>query len=500
MSVENQVVQVVIEEASNGSSSSDSSEVGGTVSPHETLGSVIGTTRKVDLKNSATQQLITASNRSTASSEEIMLPLQNPNRHAHGVEDMITLDYLHEGAILYNLRQRFFHHYPYTFTGKTCIAINPYQWLNLYSTSIMSNYHSGRVPGQSPHIYAISMDAYLNMRQHGRNQSLLVSGESGAGKTESSKILMGHIAKLSVQDTSDAGSSNDGVIQRIIESNPLLESFGNAKTIRNDNSSRFGKFTELQFNAHGGLIGARSRTYLLEKSRVIQQNPGERNFHIFYQLLAAAKDGFPHLKLDKTEFRYVIADEADIHDLMLKQFQRTVDALNVVGISSVDQEDMMNILGAILHLGQVQFCAPGGDVDKSQLVDTAEFQISTDLLGVRMEDLELALCSRNVVVGREVYLSPMTVEKANESRDALSKALYSKLFNWLVDKINNVIGVPETKVTNFIGILDIFGFEHFEENSVRLSLLMIMKTRCDTYYDLHHHGPLTFIFSLDTRP
>ncbi|GLE06109.1 hypothetical protein PINS_up015320 [Pythium insidiosum] len=185
-----------------------------------------------------------------------------------------------------------------TYTGKICIAVNPYQWLNLYDKEIMAQFRDGKRDGKAPHVYAVSMEAFHNMRHKLENQSILVSGESGAGKTETTKIVMSHLAAL-------AENSNSKVIQQIIQANPLLESFGNAKTVRNDNSSRFGKFTELQFSSDGRLIGAFSRTYLLEKSRVTTQADGERNFHIFYQLLKQ-REQYPELELTAFDaFTYV---------------------------------------------------------------------------------------------------------------------------------------------------------------------------------------------------
>eukprot|EP00644_Phytophthora_capsici_P007993 jgi/Phyca11/530171/estExt2_fgenesh1_pm.C_PHYCAscaffold_580005 len=195
---------------------------------------------------------------------------------------MTALNYLHEAAILYNVKTRFLQKLPYTYTGDICIAVNPYQWLpELYSERAQSEYLTKAKEELPPHVYATSMASYNDMKRHEVNQSILVSGESGAGKTETTKILMNHLASI-------AGGLNDYTIKKIIEVNPLLESFGNAKTVRNDNSSRFGKFTQLQFDNAGILVGARCRTYLLEKTRVISHEDAERNYHIFYQLLAAS--------------------------------------------------------------------------------------------------------------------------------------------------------------------------------------------------------------------
>lgn len=336
--------------------------------------------------------------------------------------------------------------------------MNPYQWLNLYDKSIMDRFRDGKREQKPPHVYAVSMEAFFNMRNKKEDQSILVSGESGAGKTETTKIVMSHLAAL-------AANADSKVIQQIIKANPLLESFGNAKTVRNDNSSRFGKFTELQFTQDAQLIGARSRTYLLEKSRVTTQATGERNFHIFYQLLSK-RDQYPELELAANQsFKYVSEKDNEVPLDEEGDLDRTREALSLIGIETKLQQEILQILAAVLHLGETKFCAANGDVDASQLVDVKPFAIACKLLGVDVSALERAVCNRNVFVGREVFLKPMTSDQATDCRDALAKSLYSKLFLWLVDQINETIGVKTKDAVSFIGILDIFGFEHFQHNS-----------------------------------
>ncbi|KAF1778308.1 P-loop containing nucleoside triphosphate hydrolase [Phytophthora cactorum] len=398
-----------------------------------------GSQRAVDLTDASVLESLNAKNTSVESGDnKPSLPLQNTSESANGFEDMILIDHLHEASILYNLRRRFFRRLPYTYTGRICIAVNPYQWLDLYSKQTMEKFSDGKRENKPPHVYAVSMEAFFNMRQKQENQSILVSGESGAGKTETTKIVMSHLAAL-------ATNSNSKVIQQIIQANPLLE------------SSSFGKFTELQFTIEGQLIGARSRTYLLEKSRVTTQADGERNFHIFYQLLAQRKQ-FPDLELDMVNsFKYVSEraeapggdEEGDL--------SRTREALELVGIEQPLQQEIIQIW--------TEFTTRNGDVDASQLVDLKHFSVACRLLGVEVDALERAVCNRNVFVGREVILKPMTHDQAADCRDALAKSLYSKLFLWLVEQINQTIGVKTKGAGSFIGILDIFGFEHFETNS-----------------------------------
>uniref|UniRef100_K3WNC1 Myosin motor domain-containing protein n=1 Tax=Globisporangium ultimum (strain ATCC 200006 / CBS 805.95 / DAOM BR144) TaxID=431595 RepID=K3WNC1_GLOUD len=427
------------------------------------LKSLQGSEREIRLDDPLVLKTLQGLNTANGGTDEatLSLPLQNASDSSStslGFEDMITIDHLHEASILHNLRRRFFRKLPYTYTGKICIAVNPYQWLNLYDKSIMERFSDGKREDKPPHVYAVSMEAFFNMRTKKEDQSILVSGESGAGKTETTKIVMSHLAAL-------ASNSNSKVIQQIIKANPLLESFGNAKTVRNDNSSRFGKFTELQFTQDAMLIGARSRTYLLEKSRVTTQADGERNFHIFYQLLSK-RNQFPDLELSGQQtFKYVSDKDNSVPLDEEGDLDRTREALELVGIDKNQQQEILQILAAILHLGETSFCAANGDVDASQLVDKKPFAIACKLLGVEVSALERAVCNRNVFVGREVILKPMTSDQATDCRDALAKSLYSKLFLWLVDQINETIGVKTKDAVSFIGILDIFGFEHFETNS-----------------------------------
>jgi myosin-5 len=231
--------------------------------------------RTVDFTDKKTVALMSSKSNVTDT-----LPLRNDD-HVH-VDDMISLNHLHEAAILYNIKARFMAALPYTYTGNICIAMNPYQWKNaLYTDDQQRRYLNHPRNDLPPHVYATSVAAYRGMQIDGRNQSILVNGESGAGKTETTKILMNHLATI-------AGGLHDTTIEKIIHVSPLLEYFGNAKTLRNDNSSRFGKLTQLQFNANGKLVGATCQTYLLEKTRVVQHEPRERNYHIFYQVQSYA--------------------------------------------------------------------------------------------------------------------------------------------------------------------------------------------------------------------
>ncbi|KAH7476393.1 hypothetical protein PRIC1_000399 [Phytophthora ramorum] len=389
------------------------------------------------------------------------LPYQNENVGPEGIEDMITLNYLHEAAILYNVKKRFLCELPYTYTGDICIAVNPYKWLpDLYAEEQHLRYLNQPKEELPPHVYATSVAAYDNMRRSEINQSILVSGESGAGKTETTKILMNHLATI-------AGGMNNSTIKRIIEVNPLLESFGNAKTVRNDNSSRFGKFTQLQFDQNGTLVGAKCRTYLLEKTRVIQHEAPERNYHIFYQLLDSS-DIAPELLLDSAKHYVYTGDNTaqKIEGLSdEKHFKKTREALELVGLSYDDQRPLFEVLAGVLHLGEAQLQSDPSDDEKSLIIEgDSGANAATQMLGVTWEALQTALCSRTMRAVNDVYSVPLRKELAMDCRDALSKAIYSNVFDWLVTTINQSLA-DDANMANHVGVLDIFGFEHFKHNS-----------------------------------
>ncbi|KUF93717.1 hypothetical protein AM588_10004510 [Phytophthora nicotianae] len=389
------------------------------------------------------------------------LPYQNENLGPNGIEDMTALNYLHEAAILYNVKKRFLQKLPYTYTGDICIAVNPYQWLpELYSEQVQSQYLTKARDELPPHVYATSMASYNDMKRHEMNQSILVSGESGAGKTETTKILMNHLASI-------AGGLNDYTIKKIIEVNPLLESFGNAKTVRNDNSSRFGKFTQLQFDNAGILVGARCRTYLLEKTRVISHEESERNYHIFYQLLAASDSKEKWFLDDANEcYAYTGANKTIKIEGMSddKHFERTKTALGLIGVTEEQQGVLFEVLAGVLHLGQLEIQSKNNNEESEIAPNNQGAKNATKLLGISEADLEKALCSRQIAVAGDKVTTFLKKDQAEECIGALSKAIYSNVFDWLVEMINTSLE-NDKKMRHHVGILDIFGFEHFKHNS-----------------------------------
>lgn len=316
----------------------------------------------------------------------------------------------------------------------------------------------------APHPFALSSKCYLDMTRNQVEQSILVSGESGAGKTETVKVMMNHLASIS-----GGGKHGDTTIEKVLKSNPLLESFGNAKTKRNDNSSRFGKFAQLQFDPSGHLIGARCETYLLEKSRVVGTSLGERNYHIFYQLLSLGQDQLAEYKLSGQIQDYEFVKNGSFTNIDgisdRDQFQRTTEAMTTIGMSQQEQESIFQVVASILHLGEIKFSS--AEVDEKQVSridDKKPFEAFSSLLQIGAQEMENILCYRSIVAGTECYDLPLNVTQALELRDAFAKGIYSYMFDWLVRRINLAI-CSDAKVQSHIGLLDIFGFESFEHNS-----------------------------------
>lgn len=395
------------------------------------------------------------------------LPFQNSNMPEIGFPDMTTLDHLHEPALLHNLRTRFSRSScPYTYTADIVIAVNPYRWFpHLYTEEKRKEYLVFEKSKLEPHAYAASSAAYAGLQETKADQSILVSGESGAGKTETVKILMAHLAFI-------ASSDDTTHIKRIVESNPLLESFGNAQTVRNDNSSRFGKFIELEIGSGCKLIGSKCRTYLLEKSRVVTQDAGERNYHIFYQMLAAdaaERQAFCLAGEDHTreKMEYVRKGQSPTSVIEGKtdgeRFQDTVVVLGLVGVQGDLLASMLRALAAVLLLGQIQF---DGSAEVASF-DPEAVQAATkaaEALDVGTEKLRHALTNRTIKTKDESFTKPLPGSAAAATRDALSKEIYSRIFDWLVQRICAATAAPAGNAKNFVGLLDIFGFESFAIN------------------------------------
>ncbi|EEB10549.1 myosin-5A, putative [Pediculus humanus corporis] len=380
-------------------------------------------------------------------SENSLPPLRNPEILI-GENDLTALSYLHEPAVLHNLKYRFCSLYTiYTYCGIVLVAINPYDELQIYDNDTILTYRGKSQGDLDPHIFAVAEEAYAKLEREGKNQSIIVSGESGAGKTVSAKYAMRYFATV-------GGSSEETQVEKkVLSSSPIMEAIGNAKTTRNDNSSRFGKFIEIRFNKNFHIVGASMRTYLLEKSRVVFQAPSERNYHIFYQL-CSARDKLPYLHLDhEDKFLYLNQGKSStiegVNDYNL--FEETLQALNILGFNRSDQENMFKILAAILHLGNV---------------DDPHLKIFCNLLELNSDQMRQWLCQRKITSMREVFNKPMSIHESTSAKEALSKHMYAQLFDWIVTVINNALENSRDKTDHkIIGVLDIYGFETFEINS-----------------------------------
>ncbi|KAL8184814.1 UNVERIFIED_CONTAM: Unconventional myosin-Ie, partial [Gekko kuhli] len=387
---------------------------------------------------------------------------QAQNVRQSGVDDMVLLSKISEEAIVENLKKRFMDDYIFTYIGPVLISVNPFKQLPYFTDREIDMYQGAAQYENPPHIYALADNMYRNMLIDGENQCVIISGESGAGKTVAAKYIMGYISKVS-----GGGPKVQHVKDIILKSNPLLEAFGNAKTVRNNNSSRFGKYFEIQFSRGGEPDGGKISNFLLEKSRVVSQNPGERSFHIYYQLLeGASPEQRENLGVTTPDYYYYLNQSAsykvdDMNDP--QEFQETLTAMDVVGLSGEEQALVLQIVAGILHLGNITFRESGNYA----VVESEDFlAFPSYLLAVDQQRLREKLTSRKMDSkwgGRqEVIDVTLNVEQANFTRDALSKALYARLFDYLVDAVNKAMQKDHQEYS--IGVLDIYGFEIFQKN------------------------------------
>uniref|UniRef100_A0AAX7VS13 Myosin Ic, paralog b n=1 Tax=Astatotilapia calliptera TaxID=8154 RepID=A0AAX7VS13_ASTCA len=402
-----------------------------------------------------------------------------------GVQDFVLLEnYTSEAAFIENLRKRFKENLIYTYIGSVLVSVNPYKDLEIYTKNHMERYRGVNFYEVSPHIYAVADNSYRSMRTEGKDQCILISGESGAGKTEASKKILQYYAV-----TCPASEQVQTVKDRLLQSNPVLEAFGNAKTLRNDNSSRFGKYMDIQFDFKGAPVGGHIINYLLEKSRVVHQNHGERNFHIFYQLIEGGEeDLLRHLGLERNpqQYQYLIKGNcpkvSSINDR--SDWKVVRKALTVIGFSENEVEELLNIIASVLHLGNVQY---GGE--DSNACITSDIQIKylprvTLVLSV-FACLHLSLTFLSLCVFHHQLMSPLNLEQASSARDALAKAVYGRTFTWLVNKINASINMSPCFVLS-VSFVACVSFEQFcinycNEKLQQLFIELTLKSEQDEY-------------------
>ncbi|XP_017945451.1 unconventional myosin-Ih [Xenopus tropicalis] len=381
-----------------------------------------------------------------------------------GVQDFVLLDsHTSEAAFMDNLRKRFQENLIYTYIGTMLVSVNPYQELQLYTQRQMELYQGVNFIELPPHIYAVADNAYRVMCTERNNHFILISGESGSGKTETSKKILQYLAM-----TCPVTEKLQTIRDRLLLSNPVLEAFGNAKTIRNDNSSRFGKYMDVQFDYKGAPAGGHILSYLIEKSRVVHQNPGERNFHIFYQLLEGGEDHLIRwlgLERNPQMYSYLIQGEcAKVSSICDKTNWKLVRrAFTIIEFTEADIEHLFGIVASVLHLGNIKY---EEDTHGHAIIrNGSQMQWISKLLGVPVSILQEALTNKKIEARSEEVLSPLNLELAYYARDALAKAIYGRSFNWLVNKINSSLANKDPPKKTVIGLLDIYGFEVFETNS-----------------------------------
>ncbi|KAJ0176857.1 hypothetical protein K1T71_008036 [Dendrolimus kikuchii] len=375
-----------------------------------------------------------------------------------GVSDFVLLDNLTTDNFIENLHLRFQHNKIYTYIGEVLVSVNPYKTLDIYGTQHMAQYRGREMFEVTPHVYAVADACQRVLRQQGRDTCVLISGESGSGKTEASKFIMKYIAANTTQVHREY---IDRVKNVLIQSNSILETFGNAKTNRNDNSSRFGKYMDIHFDYKGDPVGGHISNYLLEKSRVVSLQPGERNFHAFYQLLSTSNSQTKKFGLSSSSVYKILGSERSTAQDS-KLYSVTNSAFNALGFSSQVVEDIWNIVAGVVLLGELTFT----ETPDGQLNIGGPLRQCVTALGVAEAALRSAMAGRVLSAGGELVSKEHSLIDANYTRLALAKAAYDRLFSWIVQQINKAIEVPHgTYKSTLIGVLDIYGFEIFETNS-----------------------------------
>uniref|UniRef100_A0AAR2ITW4 non-specific serine/threonine protein kinase n=1 Tax=Pygocentrus nattereri TaxID=42514 RepID=A0AAR2ITW4_PYGNA len=412
------------------------------------------------------------------------------------VDDLAILEVLDENTITEQLQKRYTKDHIYTYVGDILIAVNPFHKMDLYTQQYSKMYIGAKRTANPPHIFAVADIAYQAMVSYNADQCIVISGESGAGKTESAHLL--------VQQLTVLGKANNRTLQeKILLVNSLVEAFGNACTVINDNSSRFGKYLEMKFTCGGTVVGAQISEYLLEKSRVVHQAVGERNFHIFYYIYAglAERKKLAHYKLSDSKTPKYLQNEHIklVPDIVgsafyKEQFEAVEQCFKVIGFTLEELGSVYSILAAILNAGDIEFTSVASEhqTDKSNIINMAVLESAASLLCIRPDELQEALTSHCVVTRGETIVRSNTVEKATEVRDAMGKALYGRLFSWIVNRINSLLrpdnpyylGGGSFSDLN-IGILDIFGFENFKRNSFEQLCINIANEQIQFYFNQH---------------
>ncbi|XP_034947028.1 myosin heavy chain, muscle isoform X31 [Chelonus insularis] len=412
----------------------------------------------------------------------------NPPKYEKA-EDMSNLTYLNDASVLHNLKQRYYHKLIYTYSGLFCVAINPYKRYPVYTQRCAKLYRGKRRSEVPPHIFAISDGAYVNMLTNSENQSMLITGESGAGKTENTKKVIAYFATVgaSTKKSEDADKKKGSLEDQVVQTNPVLEAFGNAKTVRNDNSSRFGKFIRIHFGPSGKLAGADIETYLLEKARVISQQALERSYHIFYQMMSGSVKGLKEmccLSDNITDYYFVSQGKTTIPGVDDgEECQLTDQAFDVLGFTQEEKNDIYKITAAVMHMGGMKFKQRGRE-EQAEADGTEEGERVAKLLGVDCQDLYKNLLKPRIKVGNEFVTQGRNKDQVSYSVGAMSKAMFDRLFKWLVKKCNETLDTKQ-KRQHFIGVLDIAGFEIFDYNGFEQLCINFTNEKLQQFFNHH---------------
>ncbi|XP_058904145.1 myosin-2 [Kogia breviceps] len=408
------------------------------------------------------------------------------------IEDMAMMTHLHEPGVLYNLKERYTAWMIYTYSGLFCVTVNPYKWLPVYNPDVVAAYRGKKRQEAPPHIFSISDNAYQFMLTDRENQSILITGESGAGKTVNTKRVIQYFATIAVtgekkKDEATSGKMQGTLEDQIISANPLLEAFGNAKTVRNDNSSRFGKFIRIHFGTTGKLASADIETYLLEKSRVTFQLKAERSYHIFYQITSNKKPELIEMLLISTnpyDFPFVSQGEISVPSIDdQEELMATDSAVDILGFTNEEKISIYKLTGAVMHYGNLKFKQKQreeqAEPDGTEVADKAAY-----LQSLNSADLLKALCNPRVKVGNEYVTKGQTVEQVYNAVGALARAVYEKMFLWMVTRINQQLDTKQPR-QYFIGVLDIAGFEIFDFNSLEQLCINFTNEKLQQFFNHH---------------
>ncbi|XP_070153024.1 myosin heavy chain, muscle isoform X5 [Polyergus mexicanus] len=413
----------------------------------------------------------------------------NPPKYEKA-EDMSNLTYLNDASVLHNLKQRYYAQLIYTYSGLFCVAINPYKRFPVYTHRCAKLYRGKRRNEVPPHIFAISDGAYVNMLTNSENQSMLITGESGAGKTENTKKVIAYFATVGAstkKDKEESDKKKGSLEDQVVQTNPVLEAFGNAKTVRNDNSSRFGKFIRIHFGPSGKLAGADIETYLLEKARVISQQSLERSYHIFYQMMSGSVKGLKDMCLltnDITDYYFVSQGKTTIPNVDDgEECLLTDQAFDVLGFTQEEKDNIYKITAAVMHMGGMKFKQRGRE-EQAEADGTEEGERVAKLLGCDCADLYKNLLKPRIKVGNEFVTQGRNKDQVAYSVGAMSKAMFDRLFKWLVKKCNETLDTKQ-KRQHFIGVLDIAGFEIFDYNGFEQLCINFTNEKLQQFFNHH---------------